>query len=223
VQLAATQSAATTKAEQALLEDGQKKVSLYTQMAKIRDALGDANANKAGLNAATGAIKGPWGSILTGAGAGLGTGGAGGLLVGNVPGMIVGGVGGGIVGAAGGYAYGNTARQDFENDIKLIYSAQALTEIGNLGYSLAPITEKELEIVGNMASNLNSSVRIAEDGTISIKGSTKEFEKNMSALDAQMTKAMQQLEQDPTVALYLTHNDAAEIDAVVNATKQNSW
>jgi len=197
---------ATKNAEEADAE-GANMANLLRQTGKLSQAVGEALGNRVGLAAATGTIKGGWSGVGYA-----------------VPGAVAGAVIAGPVGAAigtgagwfGGAANAIRERENFENDIKLIYAAQALTELGKLGYSLAPITEREIEMVGSMASNLSSSVRIAEDGSVTISGSTSEFRKNLEELQTQLSNTMQTMKSDPTLARYLASMDDADITSAYN-------
>lgn len=187
--------------------EGQNMANLLRQTGKLSQAVSEALNNKVGLGAATGVIKGPWG-------------GAGYAIPTAIAGTAIGGPIGGALGFGAGWLYGGVnavkARENFNNDIKLIYSAQALTELGKLGYSLAPITEKEIAIVGSMASNLSSSVQIGDDGSVTITGTTAEFEKNLNELQTQLTKTMNTMAKDPKLAKYLAEPDNADIVAAYN-------
>lgn len=196
------------------MKDGETVASLLRDAGKTQQAVKEALANKSGLAGSTGAVRGWLGSAAGGALAGGLAGAATGAVTG--PGALPLGIGGAAIGGIWSGVTSRTAREDFQNDIRLITSAQALTELGNLGISLAPITNYEINLVGSKASNLASSVSIDEEtGEMTIRGSTKEFEKNLAALDEQLDKTITALSNDPNLQTYLLANDLQSIDALL--------
>lgn len=105
------------------------------------------------------------------------------------------------------------AREDFENDIKLIAAAQTLEEFSNLGFSLAPVTEKELDLVGSSANELMSSVTLDEEGRMRIDGSTGEFRDNLITLQTQIDAAVEALMNDPNLQRGINAADYAELQS----------
>lgn len=168
-----------------------------TQANKAYGAVQEALANKVGLNAATGQMKG---GLQEGFKYGLGA---------------------SPLGFGSGFAYGvvnaRNAREDFESDIKQIVAGQTLGEFSKLGFSLAPVTEKELATVGSMADDLSAAYFLNEDGSVILRGSTGEWESNLLEYETQLEATIEALMNDPNIQNAMISTDLEAIEAEFNS------
>lgn len=219
--LDAEKAAADAKITEEQRTDGELVMKTIKQAGNTLTAVREALGNRIGMGAATGVVKGPFGTSLAYAvpgalgGAGLGT------AVAPGPGTLLGGFGGFVTGGIVGTVEAEKARKDFENDIRLITSATGLQALNELGVKLTPITNFEIDKVTEMANQVGASVRVVtnektNESTITIEGSTEEFQKNLKALETQLTTTIETLSEDPNFSAYLLANDMGSIESVFN-------